>query len=205
MHNQELQRVIDTLGDIEGRFQNPPIAAAPHLSSADRAAFKRLMLEAKSMLDIDLGPLNDFSLQLSKMHSLPSYGMLKPPSPEELKEAIEIIEGGLNQLRRKQNRPSSQIGSPQRPHYVAPTRISELQALKDPKFDPRRLIRMLQELNLAHENDMYIASAMLVRGIIDHVPPIFGQANFADVAAQHSAGSSSGRSFKGPCRISKVR
>jgi hypothetical protein len=197
MHEQELQDVIGILRGMTGRFQERGTAAAPYLSSADRAAFKRLMLEAKAMLDADLGRLNDFSALLMMMTNLAGYGAFNPPTREQLQEAVELVEGGLNHVRRKQNRPSAPLGAPQKPPYVASSRIAELQALKNPKWDPRRLIRMLQELNLAHANGMDMATAMLVRAITDHVPPIFGKTRFADVAAQHSAGSIDGRSFKG--------
>src|SRR5450432_372368 len=197
MYELDLQGITDTLRGMIERFQDPTSAAAPHLSSPDRAAFKRLMLEAKSMLDSELGPLNDFSAPLITMTSLPGYGFFNPPTLEQLEEAIGIVEGGLNHVHRKQNRPNSPLGVPQKTPYVQPSRIGELQTLKKPKWDPRRLIRMLQELNLAHANGMDMAIAMLVRAITDHVPPIFGKTKFADVAAQHSAGSNDGRSFKG--------
>jgi hypothetical protein len=197
MYEQDLQGITETLRGMTERFQDPTTAAAPHLSSTDRATFKRLMLEAKSMLDSDLGPLNDFAAPLIMMTSLPGYGAFNPPTLEQLQEAIGIVEGGLNHVRRKQNRPNPPLGARQKPPYVEPSRIAELQTLKKPKWDPRRLIRMLQELNLAHENNMDMATAMLVRAITDHVPPIFGKTKFADVAAQHSAGSIDGRSFKG--------
>ena len=197
MHEQDLQDIIGTLRGMTEQFQVPTAAAAPHLSSANRATFKRLMLEAKSILDADLGRLNDFSMPLLSMTNLPSYGAFNPPSLEQLQEAIEVVEGAVNQLRRKRNRPITPLGAPQKLPYVAHSRIAELQALKNPKWDPRRLIRMLQELNLAHANGMDMAAAMLVRAVTDHVPPIFGMAKFADVAARHSAGSIDGRSFKG--------
>jgi len=197
MHEQDLHGIVDALQDMTGRFVKATAASAPDLTSTDRAAFKRLMLEAKSMLDSDLGHLNDFSMPLGRMANLPGYGLLNPPSLEQLQEAIGIVEGGLNQVRRKQNRPASPLGGPQKAPYVNPSRIAELQNLVKPKWDPRRLIRMLQELNLAHANNMDMATAMLVRAITDHVPPIFGKVKFADVAAQHSAGSIDGRSFKG--------
>lgn len=197
MHEQDLQDIIGLLRSMTERFQEPTTAAAPDLSSADRAVFKRLMLEAKAMLAEDLGPLNAFSAPLISMTNLSGYGAFNPPTLEQLQEAIEVVEGGLNHVRRKQNRPAASLGTPQKPPYVAPSRIAELQALKNPKWDTRRLIRMLQELNLAHANGMDMATAMLVRAVTDHVPPIFGKTKFADVAAQHAAGSIEGRSFKG--------
>lgn len=107
---------------------------------------------------------------------------------------IEVVEGAVDQLRRKRNRPTTPLGVPQKLPYLALSRIAELQALKKPKWDPRRLIRMLQELNLAHANGMDMATAMLVRTVTDHVPPLFGMTKFVDGAARHSAGSIDGRS-----------
>jgi hypothetical protein len=199
MHEQDLQDIVDTLCGMTERFQEPTTAAAPHLSSVDRAAFKRLMLEAKSMLTEDLGPLNDFNLPLLKMANLPGYGAFNPPDIEQLQEAIGLVEGGLNVFSRKQSHHPQPTGhaAPKKAPYVEPDRIAELKALKNPTWDPRRLIRMLEELNLAHAHGMDMATAMLVRAVTDHVPPIFGKSRFADVASQYSAGSVDGRSFKG--------
>ncbi|MGN3961851.1 hypothetical protein ACS0ZG_07015 [Burkholderia gladioli] len=77
--------------------------------------------------------------------------------------------------------------------YVHTTRIAELRALPAPKLDPKRLIRLLEELNNAHAAACYMATAMLVRAITDHVPPVFGMGNFAEVASNYAGG----KSFKG--------
>lgn len=55
---------------------------------------------------------------------------------------------------------------------------------------------MIEELNLAHEHDAYFTTAMLVRAITDHVPPIFGVGSFAEVANNHSGGRSFGDQMK---------
>jgi len=60
--------------------------------------------------------------------------------------------------------------------------MAELQNLVGARWDTTRLVRMLQELNAAHANDLHMASAMLLRAICDHVPPIFGKGSFAEVA-----------------------
>jgi hypothetical protein len=49
---------------------------------------------------------------------------------------------------------------------------------------------MCVEINAAHETKSYISIAMLVRAIVDHVPPIFGQANFAGVANNYAGAKS---------------
>jgi len=71
-------------------------------------------------------------------------------------------------------------------------RLNELQQIKSAKFDLAKLVKLCQELNLCYANDCFLAVAMLLRAILDHVPPIFSCKNFQDVCAQHG-----GKSFKG--------
>src|SRR5690606_41197512 len=75
--------------------------------------------------------------------------------------------------------------------YVDSERIEELSKIVNPKYDLTRLIKLLKELNFAYYNEAYLTIPMLLRAIIDHVPPIFNKSNFADVC-----GSYGGRSFK---------
>lgn len=74
--------------------------------------------------------------------------------------------------------------------YVAASRLEELRSLASTKWDLTRLVRMCEELNTAFENNSYISCLMLVRGILDHVPPIFGRPSFKDVANQYAGGQS---------------
>jgi len=75
--------------------------------------------------------------------------------------------------------------------FVDRTRVYELYALQSPSFDLSKLIRLCEELNLCYANQCYFAVAMLLRSVLDHVPPIFGCKNFAEVIARHGT-----RSFK---------
>ncbi len=65
--------------------------------------------------------------------------------------------------------------------YVDKARIAELSAIQSARFDLSKLIKMCEELNICYSNECYFAVAMLVRAIIDHVPPIFGCDTFASV------------------------
>jgi hypothetical protein len=49
-------------------------------------------------------------------------------------------------------------------------------------LDFRKLFQLCEELNVASKEGCYLASAMLIRAILDHVPPL--------------SGSGSGRSFR---------
>ena len=63
-------------------------------------------------------------------------------------------------------------------NYVSSSRVAELELLDCPPYDMTRLAQLCRELNVAHENGCLMSIAMLVRAIVDHVPPIFGQTTF---------------------------
>ena len=77
--------------------------------------------------------------------------------------------------------------------YVDKARIQELKQIQSSQFDLCKLIRLCEELNESYANQNYLATAMLVRSIIDHIPPIFNASLFSQVANNYSAGT---KSFK---------
>jgi len=77
--------------------------------------------------------------------------------------------------------------------FISESRLSELRGLTSPDFDFRKLIRLCEELNLAFQEEGYLATAMLTRGLLDHVSPVFGCKTFSEVANNYPGG---GRSFK---------
>jgi hypothetical protein len=76
---------------------------------------------------------------------------------------------------------------------IADSRIAELRALASGQFDFKKLIRICEEINIAYSEGCYFATAMLTRGLLDHVPPVFGLKTFSEVANNYAGG---GRSFK---------
>lgn len=83
---------------------------------------------------------------------------------------------------------------------TVPTTINEsyinkkrFQALKKKSgnFDFSRLLKMLEELDCAFLSKNYISVILLVRAILDHVPPIFNLGTFAEVANNYGT-----KSFK---------
>ncbi len=75
--------------------------------------------------------------------------------------------------------------------YVNKERLEELKKLKNKKHDLTKLTKLLEELNNAYKAEMYFSVMLLLRAIIDHVPPIFGKNNFNEVTNQYGT-----RSFK---------
>lgn len=76
--------------------------------------------------------------------------------------------------------------------YINKRRLRDLRKINSSKFDLRRLSQMCKEVNAAYPKNC-ITVIYLIRGIIDHVPPIFGCNNFTEVVNNYGGG---GRSFK---------
>jgi hypothetical protein len=111
-----------------------------------------------------------------------------PPENQELAwEWVRMKEGQAMLPAGK--RAGSNSGS----SFIADSRIDELRKLSSPDFDFQKLIRQCEELNSSYNNGNYYATAMLTRGVLDHVPPLIGHTTFTQVANDYSGG---GRSFR---------
>lgn len=77
-------------------------------------------------------------------------------------------------------------------YYVATSRIEELKGIDNPNYDLTKLIQLCSEINIARNFDCRLSIAMILRAIIDHVPPIFGVNSFSEVANNYK----NGKSFK---------
>lgn len=105
---------------------------------------------------------------------------------------IEFVPDDCYRLTRAAwDRLSASGPTPARPQrrgeFVDSARISEIAAIRDSEFDVQRLVRMCEEINSAWEAGNLMSVAMLARAIVDHVPPIFGHSNFAQVTSQASS------------------
>ena len=76
--------------------------------------------------------------------------------------------------------------------YIDDQRLRELRGIRSPKFDLSRLIALCDELNTTWRERAHHATGMLVRAIMDHVPPIFGLSSFSQIASNYGGA----RSFK---------
>jgi hypothetical protein len=91
--------------------------------------------------------------------------------------------------REKRHYPNPAV-TPEPDIFVDPLRIAALEKASPQDYDLRKLIQLLLELNRAYASNSYLSCIFLVRAIIDHVPPIFNQANFNGVANNYNGGSS---------------
>jgi len=73
---------------------------------------------------------------------------------------------------------------------VAESRLNQLRALRPGGLDFQKLIRVCEELNTAYNQGCYLATIMLTRSLLDHVPPVFGKTKFTEVVSNNSGGKS---------------
>ncbi len=105
-------------------------------------------------------------------------------------EYQNIIDSGIRQLSEPKNQPKKSE-TKDNGDFVNSERIEELKSLSSDKFDLKKMIRYCEELNICYKNEAYLAVVMLTRALIDHIPPLFGVADFQNVYGQNGS-----RSFK---------
>jgi len=91
----------------------------------------------------------------------------------------------------KNIKPKKQVAKSGAYNFVNQNRIKELKTIKSDDFDSSKLIRFSEELNSAFSLENFLSTAMLVRAIADHIPPVFGKTSFTEVANNHGS-----KSFK---------
>jgi hypothetical protein len=77
--------------------------------------------------------------------------------------------------------------------FIATVRLDALRSANHVEFDCTRLICLCEELNACAAGGHAHAVILLVRAVLDHIPPVFGVRSFAEVASNYGGG---GQSFK---------
>ena len=68
--------------------------------------------------------------------------------------------------------------------------LDDLKKIENSKFDIKKLVRFCEELNDSYSRANYLSCALLIRAVMNHIPPIFNAEKFSQVVAN------SGRSVK---------
>lgn len=170
----ELAAIADELGAILSRFDNY------HIARGDAHEFTRLVLEAKGIIDQELGITSPFAFALARNANGAISNYLGTPSQGGVEDTLATVRAAINAMRRKTAAPKS-AGLTLSP-YVDASRLAGIRAAPKHRWDLLRLAQLCSELNTAHANECHMSVAMLVRAITDHVAPVFGCNNFSEVA-----------------------
>jgi hypothetical protein len=77
--------------------------------------------------------------------------------------------------------------------YISPRVLGQLRASPNSQWDTTKLIALAEELDACVRSGHVYASHAVLRAILDHVPPLFGQNTFSAVASSHSWGRTDSR------------
>ncbi len=115
-------------------------------------------------------------------------------SPEYITDAYDLkadLMGVIDYLREAAESPDYESGMKNNSAFLDdPAIISQLRSIKHSSYDFSKLVRFCEELNDAYRRGNHLSCTLLIRAVMNHIPPIFGMQSFSQVVA------GSGRSVK---------
>jgi hypothetical protein len=154
----------------------------PDEQTAVTLGYKYLVIQFQQIA----GPYlpEDLQRQLNGIRVDPDYLYTAYQAKAELDGLIPDIEDAIEQLDEFGATGSANMW------IVAPEIVAHLEQTASTRFDTQFLARLCQEINSCWSHGNVIATALLMRSVLNYVPPIFGHTTFAQVTAQ------AGRSLK---------
>ena len=177
-HNKNLQLLLSKFekSDMLGMF----------LPTEYESEFKRIHIEIRDLLDEYFGDKNRYSNEIYLTVINKSGGFLEGISYSGVSDIIAIVKAAISKIPKHKTIVSKES-------FIHSDRIQELKGIVNPEYDLSRLIRLLEELNLAYTNRLlYVLCNDLSSNILDHIPPLFGFNSFNEVANNYG-----GKSFRG--------
>ncbi|MCK4358418.1 MAG: hypothetical protein KAW92_06695 [Candidatus Cloacimonetes bacterium] len=163
-----------------------------YLPTDETAMFKQKVLEVVDLLDDIFGENNFYTTNIFHTINTSSKGHFGGPSFACVKDVVALINAAHKKYMRNISKKHDSNSATNRQNYVELSRINELKSIKNPNYDLTRLIRLCEELNIAYQYHCFMSIAMIMRAIIDHIPPIFGVRTFVQLASNYN----NGKSFK---------
>jgi hypothetical protein len=68
--------------------------------------------------------------------------------------------------------------------FIDSSIIESLSQVKSKKYDLSKVVKFCQEINGTFNSGYYLSTALLIRALTNHIPPIFGHEKFNQVVAQ---------------------
>jgi hypothetical protein len=185
--NAKRKEIVAGLINDARRFQFCGPSDDPDEQTAVTAGYRHLVTQFKRLA----GPLlpsasgsrlNDIAVEINDLYS--AYD-----AKAEIDALLPEIEAAIERL--------DDEGTLEPPldgfTIIADSRLVELRALSSSAFNFKKLARLCEEINSSYGQKCFFATAMLIRGLLDHVPPVFGFKTFTEVANNYAGG---GKSFK---------
>jgi hypothetical protein len=114
-------------------------------------------------------------------------------TPDHILEAYDLradLYGVIDYLKEAAQNPEYEHGVTSNSAFIDQGIVSQLKAIDSPSFDFGKLVRFCEELNDSYRRGNNLACTLLIRAVMNHVPPVFGAQTFSQVVA------TSGKSMK---------
>lgn len=91
----------------------------------------------------------------------------------------------LDDLKELLSEPSTKLKVLQN-EYIDSVLIETLEELHNERYDLTKVVEFSKEINGTFSSGYYLATSLLIRALLNHVPPIFGYEKFSQIVAQSS-------------------
>ena len=172
-HKREIIKELLSVIEILQQFYEPPEQIAPQFLSW--ISHVSDVLEAAEM---------DKELKIwQKAIERVSFVADESSLPVQMSSLRTIILGMQKKLDNSNDKDVVIIAEP----FIANERVSELSKIISQNYDLSKLVELCKELNYAYAGGCYLSVAMLIRAILDHVPPIFEKRSFSEIANNYGS------------------
>jgi len=148
-------------------------------------SYLRLANQVSALIDIALGRNNFYSNSIKDILYYSEDNSDEVTFILPTRDNINDIKKLINQATQKYR---ILLKSKKEIFYVDPSRIEELKSINHVNFDLRRLILLCEYINFSYSNNVFISIPLLIRTILNHIPPVFGSdyKKFSEVINNYS-------------------
>src|SRR6516165_8766454 len=174
----QLKRYENEIAGILSRFHSSRDSI--DIQNSDIPIYRQYVRELIDLFHDAYGGQNNYSQQISDEFDDGLRNMSRSPSYSSVETILSLVKAAQTCFSRdttvlaRRNRVA--------PPFIAESRLAELRRLRSSQFDFRRLVRFCEELTTTYSEECYLATAVLSRALLDHVPPVFGKSTFSEVA-----------------------
>lgn len=188
-YNKDFERFDNELQKLSEAFIRSG-SSGIFLKTENQAYYKQLLTELVDFIDEVFGEENHYSKNIINTANSGYGGFFGGPSKASILEVQALTRAAYSQYKRKLSKNEPLKSRIQKPDYINSERIEEIGRLSSTQFDVTRLLGYCREINQANQSDSFLTIALLLRAIIDHIPPIFGFKNFSEVVNNYNGGKS---------------
>jgi hypothetical protein len=172
---QKRKEVIKDLVETARQYHLCSPSDDPEKHTDVTAGFYHLVVQFKRLVspilsDEAAAGLNGINVQINDIYSCYE-------ARAELDALLPEVEDAIEAMDEVGARPGANL------FIVEPTLLSQLSELKSSRLDVTSLVRMCREINSSHSHGNVLATVLLMRTVLNHVPPAFGCDTFGQVSA----------------------